>query len=210
VTQYRILLRPEVRQQLIALARAAQTQPGGLRDREFRALKLGLQALKSGREESFKGKQLGYSPVHHDLRDCAEIKLPVVEETRHGQELGPSHRLVYREFEPDDGGLPFREVICFEHRKDNRPFNVAGIRLARETGVRLRTLQGVPETRPDRRPRPPDQAAPVRQQLSPDLQAALAAASGPVPARGAVSTPVARASAAASHRGSPPDPERQR
>lgn len=210
MTQYRILLRPEVRQQLIALARAAQTQPGGLRDREFRALKLGLQALKSGREESFKGKRLGYSPVHHDLRDCAEIKLPVVEETRHGQELGPSHRLVYREFEPDDGGLPFREVICFEHRKDNRPFDVAGIRLAREAGVRLRTLQGVPETRPDRRPRPSDEAAPVRQPLPPDLQAALAAASGPVPARDAVNIPVARASAAASRRGSAPDPERQR
>jgi hypothetical protein len=210
MTQYRLLLRPEMIRQLAALSRAAQTQPDGLRDREYRALKIGLLALADGREESFDGKRLGYSSEHQDLRDCAEIKLPVVHETRYDHELGPSHRLVYREFEPEDGGLPFREVICFEHRKDDRPFDVAGTRLAREAGSRLRTLQGVSDTRPHVGPRPPGEAAPVRQPMPPDLRAALAAASGIAPARGAINTPVASAPSTAARRGSPPELDRQR
>jgi len=99
MTQYRLLLKDQLMQQLTALSRAAKSQPGGLRDREFRALKTGLRALAEGREVAFDGKRLGYSPEHHDLSDCAEIKLPVIQETRHNHDLGPSHRLIYREFE---------------------------------------------------------------------------------------------------------------
>jgi hypothetical protein len=97
------------------------SRPGSLRDRELRALKRGLQALAEGREEELDGKRLGYSPSHHDLRDCAELKIPVIPESRYGNDLGPSHRLVYREFEPEDGGLPYREVVCFEPRDADRP-----------------------------------------------------------------------------------------
>ena len=121
MTQYRLLLKDQLMQQLTALSRAAKSQPGGLRDREFRALKTGLRALAEGREVAFDGKRLGYSPEHHDLRDCAEIKLPVIQETRHNHDLGPSHRLIYREFEADDGVPPVRQVICFEPRGDDRP-----------------------------------------------------------------------------------------
>jgi hypothetical protein len=186
MTQYRLLARQEVLQQLATLRRAAATQqPSGLRDREIRAIELGLRALANGQEESFFGKRLGYRS--YDLSDCAEIKLPVIPESRGNHELGPSHRLVYREFEADDGGLPYREVIAFEPRKDDRPFKVAAARLGREAGVRSQAvraatriaLSSVPQSRA---------SAPIRQALPPDLRAALAAAADVAPARGAVNT----------------------
>jgi hypothetical protein len=140
MTEYRLLVRPEVKLQLAALERAAETQqPGGLRDREYQALVLGIRAIVNGREEHFNGKRLGYST--HDLSDCAEIKLEVVPETRRNHELGPSHRLIYREFEAEDGGPPCREIIAFEPRKGDRPFEIAAARLGREAGVRSRTVR---------------------------------------------------------------------
>ena len=69
--QFRLIVRPRLRRQLAMLERAAAYQPGGLRDREYRALKLSLQALAEGRQNDFDSKRLGYSPAHHDLRDCA-------------------------------------------------------------------------------------------------------------------------------------------
>lgn len=210
MTQYRLLVRTEVLQQLAALSRAAQTQPNGLREREFRALKAGLRAVANGDEERFDGKRLAYSSDHHDLRDCAEIKLPVVHELKFDRELGPSHRLLYREFEPEDGGLPIRQVICFEHRGDDRPFQVAGARLGREAGFKLQTLRGVSNTRPRVGPAAPGEAAPIRQPLPPDIRAALAAASDVAPARGAVNMPTAGAARTTAHRGAPSGPDHQR
>ncbi|TDU83169.1 hypothetical protein EV138_5630 [Kribbella voronezhensis] len=189
MTQYRLLMRREVLQQLAALSIAAKTQPGGLREREFRALKAGLRAIANGEEEGFDGKRLGYSPDHHDLRDCAEIKLPVVNETRSNRELGPSHRLLYREFEPEDGGPPYREVISFSHRGGDRPFKEAAARLGRGLGVRLPSLDGVSGLRPRFGSRGPGGTAPVRLPLPPDMRTALAASSGLAPARGAVNAP---------------------
>jgi len=208
MTQYRLLLRVEVGRQLAALRRAAETQPGGLRDREYRNLNLGLRVLANGKEESFDGKRLGLG--RHDLRDCAEIKLAVVQEARYNHDLGPSHRLIYREFEAEDGGLPYREVICFEHRAKDRPFEVAAARLGRADGMRLKSLQGVANPRPQLGPRPACQAAPARQPLTPDLRTALAASSGVAPARGAVNptTPTA-AGPSPPRRSSPPSHERQ-
>lgn len=200
MTQYRILMRPEVLQQLAALSHAAQTQPDSLREREFRALKAGLRAIANGEEESFDGKRLGYSPDHHDLRDCAEIKLPVVTEARYNRDLGPSHRLLYREFEPDDGGPPYREVISFAHRGDDRPFKEAATRLDRAHGVKHQVLDGISNTRPRRGQRPSGQAAPVRQPLPPELAKALAAASSVAPASGATSSRSAPKVAAAAAR----------
>ncbi|MFI7068276.1 hypothetical protein ACIBL3_45335 [Kribbella sp. NPDC050124] len=199
MTQYRVLLKPEVMQQLVALSRAAKTQQsGGLRRREFQALKQGLRALADGREEDFDGKRLGYR--RHDLSDCAEIKLAVVPETRHNVELGPSHRLIYREFESDDGGPPYREVVAFAHRKDDRPFDEAARRLNREAGVRSRTTRAALQ---------PDGIAPIRQPLPPELRKALAAASGVAPARAAVHprSPAQRPPPAGPRRGAPPNRE---
>src|SRR6266536_82961 len=174
--QYRLLVRKEVLQQLGALERAAETQqPGGLRDRELQALRLGLRVLAHGREERFDGKRLGYTT--HDLSDCAEIKLPVIPEARGNHELGPSHRLLYREFEPEDGGLPYREVVAFEPRRDDRPFDIAAARLGRARGAKRQTLNAVAAT---------SDAAPIRQALPPDLRRALAAAADVAPAAQAV------------------------
>ncbi|MEI8410623.1 MULTISPECIES: hypothetical protein [unclassified Kribbella] len=175
MTQYRLLVRQEVLHQLAALKQAAATQqPGGLRDREYRALKLGLQVLTNGQETSFDGKRLGNGA--HDLSDCAEIKLPVIPESRRNNELGPSHRLVYREFEAADGGLPYREIICFEPRRDDRPFNVAAARLGRARGAKIRTLEAAAGT---------SDVGPIRQPLPPELRRSLAAASGIAHASGA-------------------------
>jgi hypothetical protein len=208
MTQYRLLVRREVRQQLAELQRAAESQqPGGLRDREFRALRLGLRALANGEEESFNGKRL--RDATHDLSDCAEIKLSVIPESRGNQELGPSHRLLYREFEPEDGGLPYREVISFEPRKDDRPFKVAAARLDRPLGFKLESIHGVPAANPSHDPTSPGNAAPIRQPLPPDLRKALAAASDIAPARGALTAqPSAHPPSTTHHHNDPPTQER--
>jgi hypothetical protein len=209
-TQYRLIIRPELRQHLFALQQAAKSQPGGLRDREFRAVIDGLKALAEGREEDFNGRRLGYSAEHHDLRDCAELKVPVISESRGDRELGPSHRLIYREFEPADGGLPYREAVCFAPRRDDRPFIAAAEILNRKLGVRVQEFNSIPDRRPTSGPHAQQgPAAPVRQPLPPDLRKALAAASDVAPARGAPNaTPAAQSSATTHHRGDPPTRER--
>jgi hypothetical protein len=206
MTEYRLLIRPEVRLQLATLKRAAETQqPGGLRDREYQALTLGLRAILNGREEHFSGKRLGYAT--HDLSDCAEIKLGVIPETRRNHELGPSHRLIYREFEAEDGGPPYREVIAFEPRKNDRPFQVAAARLGREAGVRSEAVRAatrialgtVAQSGP---------TAPIRQPLPPDLRKAVAVASGVASATGAVKPrPPTKQSRTRPRRGAPPNQE---
>lgn len=197
--QYRLLLRPEVLQQLAALDRAARTQgPGGLRTRELQALKSGLRALASGHEEEYAGKRLTYR--RHDLSDCAEIKLAVISESRHNIELGPSHRLIYREFEAEDDGPPYREVVSFAHRGGDRPFTEAAARLGRESGVRLRTIQAATQGNAASGP-----AAPIRQQLPADLRAALAAAGNVAPAGRAPGARPATGNAAARRRDNGPD-----
>jgi hypothetical protein len=177
--QYTILLRAELRRQLLTLAHAARTQPGTLRHRELDALKVGLRALAEGREAEYDGQRLGYSSKYADLRDCAEIKLPVVVEMKFGHELGPSHRLVYREFDAAD--RPVREAICFEHRRDDRPFTIAAQRLKREIGVRASALRNLPNSRPAmgdwKEPSRP--VSPPRRPLPADLEAALKAAKNP-------------------------------
>jgi hypothetical protein len=158
MTRYRLLLRPEVMRKLAALSQAAKTQgPGGLRTREFRALKLGLRALAEGREEEFDGERLALH--RHDLSDCAEIKVAVVPETRHNLELGPSHRLIYREFEAEDGGPPYRQAVSCAHRGGDRPFEEAAAHLGRQVGARLRGVQAV-ATSVNQQSGP---AAPIRQ-----------------------------------------------
>jgi hypothetical protein len=200
MTQYRLVLLPEVMQRLAALSHAAKTQgPGGLRTREFHALQAGLRALADGREEEFAGKRLSYR--RHDLSDCAEIKLAVVPETRHNIDLGPSHRLIYREFEPEDGGPPYRQVVVFAHRGADRPFEEAAARLGRQAGTRLRGVRAATSPTTSQS----SAAAPIRQPLPPELRAALAAAGDVAPARGAVSTqPSGQTRSNAPRRNGPP------
>ncbi|TDO52962.1 hypothetical protein EV651_117152 [Kribbella sp. VKM Ac-2571] len=45
--------------------------------REFQAAKAAQRALREEREGEYQGKQLGYGPQSYDLRDCAELKVPV-------------------------------------------------------------------------------------------------------------------------------------
>ncbi|GAA0624442.1 hypothetical protein HPO96_34125 [Kribbella sandramycini] len=195
MTQYRPLARPEIRRHLLTLAQAAKGQePGGLRAREYYALRLGIQAVIDGREAEFAGKRL--TNKRHDLSDCAEIKLAVVPEMRRGSDLGPSHRLIYREFEAEDGGLPYREVVAFAHRGNDRPFEEAAARLNRREGVRLQSFRPTSETAPP---------APIRQALPPDIRAALAAAGDVASARGAVTPPTTNSPAAGPRRGDPPE-----
>ncbi|GAB3839750.1 hypothetical protein GCM10028799_82220 [Kribbella italica] len=193
MTPYRLLLSREVLQQLRTLERAAATQQtGGLRHREYRALRAGLRAIANGEEADFDGKRLGF--MAHDLSDCAEIKLPVLPETRGNHTLGPSHRLIYREFEAEDGGPPYREVVCFEHRGHNRPFDVAAGRLQRASGVRLQTLSDH---------RASSAIAPIRQPLPPDLARALKGIEGNPSPRGAARPP------GSAHSTAPPDSVRR-
>jgi hypothetical protein len=159
--------------------------PGG---REFQASIDALRALREGRETDYQGKQLGYGPQSHDLRDCAELKVPVTQEfTPGGYARGPSHRLVYREFEPlpsvqdgrvvqDPNAQPYRQAVAFAHRSQD-PAAIAGERLGRERGMPQRELHGLSGGgRPDVGPqRQGVQTTPHRIGVPPDLirQAAI-------------------------------------
>jgi hypothetical protein len=207
--RFRIIIDPKLRRKIAMLEQAAASRPDSLRAQELQALKLGLRALAGGREDDFDGKRLGYSPGHHDLRDCAEIKLAVVPEFRYGHELGPSHRLLYREYEPEDGGLPYREALCFEHRGDDLPFEVAGNRLGREIGRPDRALAHLPNHRPTFQRGGAEPTGPPRLPLPPDLRKALAAASNVAPATGAVTAQQStQPPSSAARRGIPPSRER--
>ncbi|TCC33537.1 hypothetical protein [Kribbella sindirgiensis] len=128
-----------------------QNSSGG---REFQAAMGALRALREEREAEYEGKQLGYGPRSYDLRDCAELKVPVEREfTPGGYERGPSHRLVYREFEAlpkvegdrvvqDPNAQPYRQPIAFAHRSMD-PADLAGQRLGRTVGMPSRDLHGL-------------------------------------------------------------------
>lgn len=107
--EYSLLIRPELQAQLHAL----RQHPRGRR--ELDALRTGLRALVEGREHEYDGERLGYSPSSFDLRDCAQLRLPVGSRT---------HLLIYREFD----SRPVREAVCFEHYE---PWIVAAQRLGR-------------------------------------------------------------------------------
>ncbi|MBP2356889.1 hypothetical protein JOF29_007999 [Kribbella aluminosa] len=113
-----------------------KNSPGG---RAFVAAVGALRALREEREGEYQGKQLGYGPQSYDVRDCAELKVPVDREfTPGGYERGPSHRLVYREFDPlptmedgrvvpDPNAQAYRQPITFAHRSHD-PADSAGQR----------------------------------------------------------------------------------
>lgn len=149
--QYDILLHPDLEDDLERLRVASEQEPDGIEAREYAAVMEALDALEEGRETDYKGKQLSYGLDSHDLRDCAELKVPVIRRfTLTGQETdNPSHRLTYQEFDPEptalnQNPLPIRHAIAFVHRDDRpEPTAVTGQRLGRERGVALSELEGL-------------------------------------------------------------------
>jgi hypothetical protein len=211
--KYHLVVHPELGDQLRVLRARTQTDPSGPEAQQFAAVRAGLSVLREGREAEADGERLGYSDRHPDLRDCAEIKLPVVQEfNRRRQPMGPSHRLTYREFDgPTAQHLPVRQVIAFEPRKDGRPFTVTAARLGRTKGVPLAELDELPNVTPAvgpskeaRRP-----AGPARRALPPDLEQALKALDGLPSASGAARTPSDH-QRSTNRRSSPGKPSRER
>lgn len=186
--RFHLVAHPALSAHLRSLYAESLRDPSGPEARQFAAVRTGMSALRNGREADFDGKPLGLTT--HDLRDCAEIKLPVVEEfSRRGNPMGPSHRLTYREFDgPTPADDPVRQVIAFEPRKDGEAFTVTADRLGRSRGVPLDQLEPLP-------PRPlevdPEAVRPPRQPLPAELAAAIKALGGQRPATEAVNTPPA-------------------
>lgn len=157
---------------------------------EVQYLKIAIAAFKviqAGEEAKHRGERLGFDQAHYDLRDCAEIKVSVLKEySRNRRPLGPSHRLIYREFEPTaDDPRPIRQIVAFEHRKDGLPFKVAAERLGRAEGSADPSLAALPNTRPaiGKHKDPDRPITPYRMPLPPDLAAALATAQTALPTR---------------------------
>ncbi|MGW1345289.1 hypothetical protein ACWCOV_29875 [Kribbella sp. NPDC002412] len=133
----------------------------------------------------------------------------MIPETRGSLELGLSHRLLYREFEATDGGLPYREVVAFEPRKNDRPFEVAAARLGRRRGIRIQRLEAVVARIQRLEAVVATRAsAPIRQPLPSDLRQALATAIAGVPPSGpaALRPPTAQRHTGP-RRGAPPNRE---
>jgi len=174
---YRIIYDDEFAQQIERLSARVERDRDGADQKLLIAALDAIDIVEWGREVEHRGERLGFDHTHYDLRDCAEIKFDVLDE-RHpnGKPMGPSHRLIYREFEPtDDDPRPIRQVVAFEHRKDGRPFQVAAERLGRSDGVADPGLDGLPNTRPalGKHKDPSRPISPYRMPLPPDLAVAL-------------------------------------
>jgi hypothetical protein len=209
VTTYHLIFDEDLRQDINRLSAAYKRDPHSPAGQEYVGVINAIKALQSGREDAYEGKQLGYGPQSHDLRDCAELKVPVMREfTPGGFPRGPSHRLIYREFDPlptvrdgqvvsDPVAKSYRQVISFGHRSED-PAAIAGERLGRERGMPQRELHGLTGGgRPDVGPqRQGVQTTPHRIPVPPDLirQAAILRDSPPAGRSGAPkSTPEAPA-----------------
>lgn len=175
---YNLVIHPMLLKRFAHKAYESARNPGGLSSRELHAARWALDVLRQGREEFFDGERLGRSDKHVDLRDCAEIKVPVVQEyNSRGRPFGPSHRMIYREYALPSWDRPVREVVTFAPRAGGLPFKLAGDDLDRPIGMELDDLEGVENT-------PPAvgldkdlsrATSPVRTTPAPDVAAALAA-----------------------------------
>ncbi|TDW78048.1 hypothetical protein [Kribbella pratensis] len=201
--RYHLILDPDLRDELRELHARAQADPNGVAAKQFEAVRVALSALREGREAEFAGERLGRSDNYPDLRDCAEIKIPVVEEfNRRGRPMGPSHRVTYREFEgPTESSLPVRQVVAFAPRKNGEIFDVTANRLGRSKGVALDELDHLPTVRPITGPgKEPDRLiGPPRMALPPDMAQSLKALDGLAP-------PTSTPPTTTNH---PPAPQRQ-
>ncbi|MFI5693007.1 hypothetical protein ACIA58_14265 [Kribbella sp. NPDC051586] len=196
---YRLVVHPELRQEVSRLHAAWKDDPSSDAGREFEAFREAMTALREGREGDYIGKQLSYGPSSHDLRDAAEIKVDVFNEGGTRDRPRPSHRIVYREFDPlpkvedgrvvrDPNAQPVRQIVAFNHRRDD-PAAIAGDRLGRIRGQQDRNLHGLvgggrPQVGPQR---PGAQTTPHRLPMPQDvlhqiLRDSPAAGSAPKPA----------------------------
>ena len=206
--QYILVHHPQFTDRLEQLSdRAAKDVAGRDADVVDAAFKA-LDVLEQGRERAFHGERLGFSSKHYDLRDCAEIKVAVFSEyTRSGKPMGPSHRMIYREYEPPrDDPRPVREVLAFEHRRGGLPYAIAASAIGRQKGRAVDSLKHLPAPRPAIGPsKDPDRPiTPPRLPLPTDLAAALATSSRRPPGRPAEATramPMRASRPAAAHRG---------
>lgn len=198
MTRFHLILRPEVRAQVSALSAERERDPGGAAAKEYVAVIKALKALRDGHEKQYEGKRLGYGPQSHDLRDCAELKVPVFEEkSAEGFSLGPSHRLLYREFDslptvedgrvvPNPDALAFRQVVAFGHRATD-PAALTGERLGRDRGLPVRDLAGLGGGKPSVGPQPSGvRTTPDRIPVPPDLLKAAALLQAQAAASGAL------------------------
>lgn len=99
--RYHLIVDEALKAEMSAGQAAWKADPRSDAGRQFNAAMKALKALQEGREGEYEGKQLGYGPRSYDLRDTAQIKVPVFEEYKdNGWPMGPSHRMTYREFDP--------------------------------------------------------------------------------------------------------------
>ena len=179
--KYQLVVHPELREEINRLYAAWKQDPASNAGREFEAFRDAMTALRDGREDEYIGKQLGYGRSSHDLRDAAELKVEVFAEGGTRERPRPSHRLVYREFEPlpkvvdgrvvrDPNALPVRQIVAFNHRSMD-PAAIAGERLGRERGKAESSLHGLTGGgRPDVGPqRPGVQTTPHRLPMPEDV-----------------------------------------
>lgn len=177
---YRITYDNEFTRQTEMLSARVESDPDSADTKLLIATLDAIDAVEWGQEAEHGGERLGFSERHYDLRDCAEIKVDVLDEHYpNGKSMGPSHRLIYREFEPTgDDPRPIRQIVAFEHRKDGLPFKVAAERLGRDKGAEYPGLAGLPNTRPavGKQKDPNRPITPYRMPLPADVAAAVVTA----------------------------------
>jgi hypothetical protein len=122
--KYRLVVHPELAQEIDRLRAAWEDDPTSEAGREFEAFDKAMSALEDGREDEYTGKQLSYGGASHDLRDAAELKVEVFENGGTPEWPRPSHRLVYREFDPvpmvgDDAESPDSNALPTSFRSTN-------------------------------------------------------------------------------------------
>jgi hypothetical protein len=175
--RYRIILHSRLEQDWQSREQRANQDPNGPEADFLRAGAGAVEVLRDGREAEMKGERLGFSTAHYDLRDCAEIKVPVVQEYgKNGKPLGPSHRMIYREFQPAaDDPRPIRQVVGFGERKNGAVFEQVGSNLERSKGRSAEALQELSNTEPALGPKKdPDRPfTPPRLDLPAGVAAAL-------------------------------------
>lgn len=174
---YELVIRTRPMMRLRQMSDLARRDPDGAPAEAWAIAFTALEALRTGRETDHLGERLGFSSNYSDLRDCAEIKVPLVQEfKRDGAPRGPSHRMIYREFEPLPGdSLPVREIVGFGPRARGQVFNETANDLGRRRGVRVATLQDIPSVAPALGPNkdPSRPKSPARLPLPPDVAAVL-------------------------------------
>lgn len=176
-----MVVHPELRTEANRLYRAWLQDSNSDAGREFEAFRDAMTALRDGYENDYIGKRLGRGSTSHDLRDAAELKVEVFDEGGTRERPRPSHRMVYREFDPppkiengrvvpDPDALPVRQIIAFNHRSTD-PAAIAGERLGRARGKAEESLHGLigggrPSVGPQRQGEP---TTPIRGTLPQDV-----------------------------------------